>query len=50
MKKLYSKPVIEVVYIETTRRILCTSDPISEWGDLFGQVPDLNPDKENMQA
>ena len=52
MKKIYSKPVTEVVNIETSR-ILCLSgdDQMPDlWGGEFGQVPGLTPEGMNHLA
>ena len=50
MKKIYSKPVIEVINIKTTRILCGSGDSPAGWGGGFGQVPGLTPDSENQMA
>ena len=47
MKKIYSKPVIEVINIKTTRILCGSGDPPAGWGGGFSQVPGLTPDEGN---
>lgn len=58
MKKTYSKPVTEVINIETSK-ILCASGPdrwggefgyIPGWGSGFGQIPGQMPDRGDSLA
>lgn len=48
MKKIYNKPVTEVINIETSK-ILCASGP-DRWGGEFGYIPGLTPDSGNHLA
>lgn len=48
MKKTYSKPVTEVINIETSK-ILCASGP-DRWGGEFGYIPGLTPGGGNHLA
>lgn len=50
MKKIYSKPVTEVLKIKISRIICGSGDPPSGWGGGFGQVPGLTPDDGNYLA
>ena len=50
MKKIYSKPVTEVINIKTNRILCGSGDPPSGWGGEFGQVPGLTPDDGNYLA
>ena len=47
-KKIYSKPLTEVIIIQTAG-ILCGSG-IDEYDDVFGQVPGLTPGSGNLSV
>lgn len=52
MKKIYSKPVTEVINIETTG-ILCGSGDRSlppDWGNGFSQIPGIGQSEDNLLA
>lgn len=50
MKKIYSKPVIEVINIKTTRILCGSGDSPSGWGGEFSQVHGLTPGSGNHLA
>lgn len=52
MKKIYCKPVTEVINIETTG-ILCGSGDRSlpaGWGNGFAQIPGFDQSEDNLLA
>jgi len=50
MKKIYCKPVTEVLKIKISRIICGSGDPPSDWGGGFGQIPGIDQSEDNLLA